>query len=92
MTTPAYPYTKHLILAGLLSLAGQATAIAFMVRPTPYTTLVFMSVGAGMIMLGIAVFGYVMFKDIRSRMESITERNFQQGDLVFRQGDAADEF
>lgn len=90
MTTPAYPYTKHLILAGVLSLAGQATAIAFMVRPNPYTTLIFMSGGAGMIVLGIAVFGYVMFKDIRGRMESITERSFQRGDLIFRQGDPAD--
>jgi CRP-like cAMP-binding protein len=90
VTTHAYPYTGHLILAGLFSLAGQAAAITFMVRQTPYTTLVFMSGGAAMIVLGIAVFGYVMFKDVRGRMESISERSFQQGDIVFRQGDPAD--
>lgn len=90
MKTRSYPYTRHLMSAGLLSLVGQTTAITFMIQPNPYTTLAFMTLGSGMIVLGMAVFLYVVFKDIRSRMESVTERRFQGGHFIFRQGDIGD--
>ena len=81
------PYAGHLMLAALLSIAGQVSAITFMIRPNPYTTFAFMTAGSGMILLGMVVFAYVMFKEIRARTRSITERRFRKGEFVFHQGD-----
>lgn len=90
MKTPSYPYTRMLILAASLSLVGQVTAIAFMLWTNPYTTFVFMTFGAGMILLGMSVFGFAMFKEIKARAESLMERTFQAGEYVFHQGDVGD--
>lgn len=85
-----YPHKRKLLLAATLSVAGQVSAIAFMLRATPYSTFVFMTFGAGMIALGIAIFGYVVFKDVKARARSVTERRFGKGEFVFHEGDAGD--
>ncbi len=90
MTAPPYPYAKHVIWAAIFSLTGQASAILFMIFPNPYTTLAFMSGGVGLIGMGIALFGYSLVRDIRGRMQSISERAFDKGEYVFRQGDVGD--
>ncbi|MBI4027280.1 MAG: cyclic nucleotide-binding domain-containing protein [Verrucomicrobia bacterium] len=88
MKNREYPYAKHLTLAGALSVAGQMTAIVFMLRANPHTTFAFMTFGSGMILTGIVIFGYVMFRDIKARTQSVIEQRFQAGEFVFRQGDS----
>jgi len=86
----AYPHKKHLILAGLLGLAGQATALAFMLAPSPFTTIGFIGGGAMLIVGSIALFVYVVIKDTRSRMETLVEKTYAPGEIIFRRGDTAD--
>ncbi|MCP4250450.1 MAG: cyclic nucleotide-binding domain-containing protein [bacterium] len=90
MTAQPYPYAKHVLWAAVFSLTGQASAILFMIRPNPYTTLVFMTVGVALIGAGIALFGYSLVRDIRGRMQSVSERAFEKGEFVFRQGEIGD--
>ncbi len=89
MTIP-YPHTKHLFVAAGLSLAGQATALAFMLNPGPYTTIFFMGFGVVLIFAAIAVFGLVAWRDAKAKAESIKEKTFTAGEAVFRQGDVGD--
>jgi len=88
--TATYPYTKHLVLASVVSLVGQATGLAFMLWTNPFTTFFFMSFGVGLIVLGMLIFGYVMYREIRARADSLTEKRFPKGEFVFRQGDVGD--
>ncbi|MDX1583825.1 MAG: cyclic nucleotide-binding domain-containing protein [Thermoanaerobaculia bacterium] len=81
---------RLLVLAAVLSMIGQLSAIVFMLAPNPFSTFFFMTIGVGMIFMGIAIFAYVMFRDIRERTESITEKEFRAGEHVFRQGDTGD--
>lgn len=83
-------YAQRLILAGVLSLAGQSTALAFMLHATPYTTLAFVGPGAALVLLGMTVFAYASYKELRSRAQSITERSYEAGAVIFRQGDPGD--
>lgn len=88
--TTHYPHTKYLILAGVLSLAGQATALAFMLWPTPYTTIFFIGGGTMLIVAGIALFAFVTYRDAKAKAESIKEKKFTAGETIFRQGDVGD--
>jgi CRP/FNR family cyclic AMP-dependent transcriptional regulator len=81
---------RRLTLAGVLSVVGQATAIAFMLRTTPYTTFAFMTFGSLMIVAGMLLFAWVLFDDLIARAHSVAERSFRSGEFVFRQGDAGD--
>jgi CRP-like cAMP-binding protein len=82
--------TRRLTLAGMLSVTGQLTAIAFMLRTTPYTTFAFMTFGAAMIVAGMALFVWVLFDDLSARARSLVESSFRSGEFVFRQGDAGE--
>jgi hypothetical protein len=86
----AYPHKKHLILAGVLGLAGQATALAFMLAPSPLTTIGFIGGGTMLIVMGIVLFVYVVINDIQSRRETLVEKTYAPGEIIFRQGDSAD--
>jgi len=81
---------RLLVVAAVLSIVGQITAIAFMLAPNPFTTFFFMTAGAGMILIGMAIFAIVMFKDIKARTESVTEKRFRAGEYVFHQGEPGD--
>ena len=85
-----YPHTKLLIAAGVLSLAGQATALAFMLAPGPYTTIFFIGGGTMLIVAGILLFGYVTYRDVKAKADSIKEKSFTAGETIFRQGDVGD--
>lgn len=88
--TVSYSHKTHLIIASLLGLTGLATALGWMLFSHPYTMLIFLMFGQVLIVLGIALFVYVVVRDIQSRMDTLTEKTYQQGEIIFRQGDAAD--
>lgn len=92
MTTEATPYRHrtHMVAAGVLGLLGLATALAYMQMPHPYTMLLFLMFGQTLIIMGIALFGYVIIRDVRSRMDSIVNRHYKPGDIVFHRGDFGD--
>ncbi len=85
-----YPRTKWLVLAGALGLLGQLSAVIFMLEATPYTTIIFIGGGMGLILLGILVFAWVVYRDAKARAESISSKTFTAGEAIFRQGDPGD--
>jgi hypothetical protein len=77
-------------LAGLLALLGVATAVVYTLRFTPYTMVLFMMGGQGLIALAAACFVGAAVWSIRARLRSIEERRFKAGEIVFKQGDYPD--
>lgn len=77
-------------LAGVLALLGLSTAVVYTLRFTPYTMVLFMMGGQGLIALAAACFAGAAVWSLRARLRSIEERRFRAGETVFRQGDAAD--
>jgi hypothetical protein len=76
--------------AALLSLCGLSTAVVYTLRFTPYTMVLFMMAGQGLIALAAACFIAAAGWSIRARLRSIEEKRFKAGDVVFRQGDYPD--
>jgi hypothetical protein len=76
--------------AGVLALLGLCTAVIYNLRFTPYTMVLFMMGGQGLIVLAAACFLGAAVWSIRARLRSIEERHFKAGDIVFRQGDYPD--
>jgi len=83
-------HPRFLLAAGVLALLGLLTAIVYHLRFTPYTMVLFMMVGQGLILLAAGCFGYAVLCGIRARLRSIVEERFKAGDIVFRQGDQPD--
>ena len=81
---------RFLILAGVLGLAGLATALLYALHTTPYTMVLFMTLGVAMIGAAALMFAFVIVRDIRSRLSSMTERTFEAGEVLFDQGDQAE--
>lgn len=90
MKMPSFSSARLLFVAAGLSIVGQITAIVFMLAPNPFSTFIFMTAGAAMILMGMALFAFAMFRDIKERTESISEKQFKAGEYVFRQGDPGD--
>ena len=78
---------KFLILAGVLGLAGLATALLYVLHSTPYTMVLFMTLGIAMIGAAALMFAFVIVRDIRSRLASMAEQTFEAGEVLFDQGD-----
>ena len=76
--------------AGVLALLGLSTAVVYNFRFTPYTMVLFMMGGQGLIVLAACCFGFAALWGIRARLRSIVELRYKAGDVVFRQGDAPD--
>ncbi len=85
-----YPYTRWLVLAAVLGLTGQLTGVLFMMDASPYRTIAFIGPGMGLIVFGIAIFGFVVYKDAKRRAESISSKTYTAGETIFRQGDPGD--
>jgi CRP-like cAMP-binding protein len=94
MTTPPrprpYPYAPHLRAAGVLTLAGLGTAWIYISRSTPYTMVLFLVVGQAMFFGAIALFSYVVIREIRARLHSMKVIPFAKDDVIVRQGEPAD--
>jgi CRP-like cAMP-binding protein len=92
MTTPPrpYPYAPHLRAAGVLTLAGLGTAWIYISRSTPYTMVLFLVVGQAMFLGAIALFAYVVIREIRARLRSMKVIRFARDEVIVRQGEPAD--
>ena len=83
-------HPRYLLLAGALAMAGLLTALVNHVWFTPYTMVLFMMAGQGLILLAAGCFLYAVWSGVRARLRSIVEKKFKAGEIVFRQGDRAD--
>lgn len=86
----AHPHDRFLILAGVLTLLGLSVGIVHVLWSTPYTMVAFLGVGQLTILAGAAIFLAIIFLDLKARLQSVVERGFQKGEIVFRQGDFPD--
>jgi hypothetical protein len=89
-TDPLFPHRRLLQLAGVLAMLGLMTAVLYTLRFTPYTMVLFMMVGQGLIVLAACCFGYAVWSGIKARLQSIVEKRYKAGDVIFRQGDYPD--
>ncbi len=83
-------HPRFLLAAALLAMLGLLTAVVYYLRFTPYTMVLFMMAGQGLILLAAACFAYAVWFGIRARLRSIEEKRYRAGDIVFRQGDPPD--
>jgi hypothetical protein len=92
MKTEPHPdvNVKYLWLAGSLALAGLGLAIVYILRFTPYTMVLFLMVGQGLMFLAAVCLGYAVLSEIKVRLQSIVEKRYKAGEVVFRQGDYPD--
>jgi hypothetical protein len=88
--TQPYAYRKHLTAAGLLALLALSTAALYEWRSTPYTMVVFLMAGSTVLLIAMVLFGWIIWKEVRARLDSIITRSFAPGDAIYRQGDPAD--
>ena len=86
----AYPRSKHLIIAGCLALVALTTAVIYAFRSTPYTMVLFLGGGPTLLFTAVLLLGWVVWKDLRARLESIVTREFAPGQVIYRQGDPAE--
>lgn len=89
-TKPIHPHDRFLILAGLLTMSGLSLGLAHVLWSSPYTMVLFLGPGQMAIVAGASIFLVVLALDLRSRLQSVVERNFDRGEIVFRQGDYPD--
>lgn len=83
-------HPRYLLLAGALAMAGLLTALVYHVWFTPYTMVLFMMAGQGLILLAAGCFLYAVWSGVRARLRSIVEKKLKAGEIVFRQGERAD--
>ena len=83
-------HPRYLLLAGALAFTGLLMALVYHVWFTPYTMVLFMMAGQGLILLAAGCFLYAVWSGVRARLRSIVEKKFTAGAIVFRQGDRAD--
>jgi hypothetical protein len=86
--TSSHP--RFLLASAVLALLGLLTAVVYNLDFTPYTMVLFMMAGQGLIALAIACFAWAVWSGIRTRLRSIVELRFKPGEVIFRQGDPPD--
>jgi len=86
----AHPHDKYVVAAALLTVAGLLTALVYTLSSTPYTMVLFLGLGQLLLALGMATFVVVLGLDVRARLQSVVERRFAAGEVVFSQGDFPD--
>src|SRR5262245_58822651 len=93
MNSESFPYAqrRHLLVAGCLALVALGTAIIYEWHSTPYTMVLFLMGGSVLLLAAVLLFGYAVWQDLRGRMDSISIRRFEPGDIIYRQGDPAED-
>jgi CRP-like cAMP-binding protein len=82
--------SKVLLAGGIAALAGLLMAIIYFFRFTPYTMVLFLMFGQGLIFLAAGCLGYAALSEVRVRLQAIIEKRYKAGETVFRQGDYPD--
>ena len=92
MTTESvvHPHDRFLVLAGLLTLLGLAIGVVHVLWSTPYTMVAFLGLGQLTIAVGAGIFLVIVLLDLKARLQSVVEKSFGKGEVVFRQGDFPD--
>jgi hypothetical protein len=88
--TYIYPHQKHLTIAGYLALAMLVTACIYEWSSTPFSMVLFLMGGATFLFAAVVLFAFVIWRDVRARLASLTTRSFAAGEVVFHQGDPAE--
>jgi len=88
--TYPYPRGRYLIIAGCLALVALTTAVIYACRATPYTMVLFLGGGSLLLTAAILIFGWTIWKDLRSRLESLVTWQFAPGQVIYSQGDPAE--
>ena len=85
-----YPHRNHVMVAGVLPLIAIVTGLIYMQRPTPYTMMLWLTVGQALFVAGAALFIYVLIKDVREQVRNVATMQFGTGDVIVRQGEPAE--
>jgi len=85
-----YPRAKCLIIAGCLALLALTTAVIYAFHSTPYTMVLFLGGGSALLFTATLLLSWVVWKDLRARLESIVVKELTPGQVVYRQGDPPD--
>jgi hypothetical protein len=85
-----YPHARALTIAGILALLALATAVVYEVRSTPVTMVIFLGGGSAFLVLAAVLFCWGLWRDITARLDSITTRSFAPGEVIYRQGEPAE--
>ena len=85
-----YRYRKHLMMAGLSSLAGLVLGLIYAFYPTPWTMMGFLGLGSLFVFVGIGLFVYTQIRDFKARLRSLKPKRFTKGQVIYHQGDAPD--
>src|ERR1043166_5135302 len=86
----SYPNRLQVTLAGVFALMGLMVAVVYEWRSTPFTMVLFLLGGSALLFTAAGLFGWVLWRDVRTRLQSIATRQFSPGQLIFRQGDPAE--
>ena len=57
---------RILMLSGVFGLAALATALTYVLKATPYTMVLFMGGGSGLIAIALILFGFAVWRDLGS--------------------------
>lgn len=85
-----YPRRGHLIVAGAIALLGLIATFAYALRSTPYTMFFFLVIGQTSMLLAVAIYVYVIVRDIQARLAHRTQRTFEPGQFIFHKGNLGD--
>src|SRR5213075_2754890 len=88
--TLPYPHRTQLTVAGALALLALLTAALYQWRSTPQTMVIFLMGGATLLLVGMVLFGWTIWRDLRARLDSVTTKQFAAGEIIYRQGDPAE--
>jgi len=88
--TQPYRYRLQVTLAGVFALGALSTAVIYEVRSTPFTMVLFLMGGAGLLFVAAVLFAWTVWRDVRTRMQSLTSRKFAPGEFIFKQGEPAE--
>jgi CRP-like cAMP-binding protein len=86
----AYAYRRQVTLAGLLALCALATAGIYEWHSTPHTMVLFLMGGSTLLLSAAILYGWVLWRDLRSRLQSLAPMRFAPGQQIFHQGDVAE--